>query len=199
MRPNRLRQATEKLPFGREETFVSERGNRLAGASASRRRRQTIAAIGLGILLAAALTAVAAAEKPTTVKAGNLVLTINGGVTPKALPKKEMAPITLNVAGKIGTADGTHPPALRRSRRRHRQERHDRRPRGPDLQAGPARSADHRPKQKSLQAGDRRHRHHRRRGRIRRIQTPIPIKSKLLAFNGGDQRRQRRRSTSTPT
>ncbi len=44
---------------------------------------------------------------------GNLVLTINGGVTPKALPKSEMAPIALNVEGKIATAEGGHPPALK--------------------------------------------------------------------------------------
>jgi hypothetical protein len=58
------------------------------------------------------MAALAVAEAPTTVKAGNLVLTINGGVTPKALSKTTMEPITLNVSGSIGTADGTHPPAL---------------------------------------------------------------------------------------
>src|SRR5262245_18533693 len=70
------------------------------------------------LVLAAAVAAlcfaaVAAAEKPTTVKAGNLVLTINGGVKPKALSKTTPEPITLNVQGKIATADGTHPPALK--------------------------------------------------------------------------------------
>lgn len=72
--------------------------------------------IGLAALAALAILALAAialaAEKPTTVRAGNLILTINGGVTPKALPKNELAPITLSVSGKISTADGTHPPAL---------------------------------------------------------------------------------------
>jgi hypothetical protein len=71
--------------------------------------------IALGALLALvlALAAIASAEKPTTVRAGNLVLTLNGGVTPKALPKKELAPITLNVSGKVAEADGSHPPALK--------------------------------------------------------------------------------------
>jgi hypothetical protein len=69
--------------------------------------------IALGIVLAVALDAIAAAEKPTTVKAGNLVFTLNGGVTPKALSKTTMEPITLNVAGTIATADGKHPPALK--------------------------------------------------------------------------------------
>jgi hypothetical protein len=66
-----------------------------------------VAALGTLLLVAAAI-----AEKPTTVKVGNLVLTIDGGVQPKALPRKTMAPITLNVSGKISTADGTQPPAL---------------------------------------------------------------------------------------
>jgi hypothetical protein len=76
-------------------------------------RRKLILSITLGVLVAVSVVAVAAAEKPTTVKAGNLVLTINGGVTPKALPKSTLAPIALNVSGKIATADGTHPPALK--------------------------------------------------------------------------------------
>src|SRR5215204_4373669 len=69
--------------------------------------------LALSAIVALAAAALAVAEKPTVVKAGDLVLTINGGVSPKALPKKEMAPITLNVQGKIETADGKHPPALR--------------------------------------------------------------------------------------
>lgn len=76
-------------------------------------RKTLISATVLGGLIAVFVSAIAMAEKPTTVKAGNLVFTINGGVTPKALPKNEYAPITLNVSGKIATADGTHPPALK--------------------------------------------------------------------------------------
>jgi hypothetical protein len=71
-----------------------------------------ITAVGLGCLLAIAGAAIAVAEKPITVKAGNLVFTANGSVTPKALPRREMAPIALTVQGKIGTADGSHPPAF---------------------------------------------------------------------------------------
>lgn len=63
-------------------------------------------------LIALCVTAIAAAEKPTVVQAGNLRLTINGGVTPKALPKKTYAPIALNVSGKIETLDGSQPPPL---------------------------------------------------------------------------------------
>jgi hypothetical protein len=60
------------------------------------------------VLAAAAI----AGEKPVTVRAGNLVLTFNGGVTPKALSKTKMEPIALNVQGTIAEADGSHPPAL---------------------------------------------------------------------------------------
>jgi hypothetical protein len=82
--------------------------------SSTQRRGPRVWALAamLGATMALGLTGIALAEKPTTVKAGNLVLTLNGGVTPKALSKKTMEPIALNVSGKIGTADGTHPPAL---------------------------------------------------------------------------------------
>jgi hypothetical protein len=68
--------------------------------------------LALALVIAIALAGIAHAYKPVTVKFGNLQLTVNGGVSPKALPKKKLAPIALNVSGKIATADGTHPPAL---------------------------------------------------------------------------------------
>ena len=71
------------------------------------------AAVVLGAALASVgLVAIAAAEKAVTVQAGNLRLTFNGGVTPKALSKTKLEPIALNVSGKIESIDGTHPPAL---------------------------------------------------------------------------------------
>jgi hypothetical protein len=76
-------------------------------------RKRLIWTLALGAAVAVAVAGIASAEKPTIVRAGNLVITLNGGFTPKALPKKEMAGITLNVSGKIATADGKHPPALR--------------------------------------------------------------------------------------
>jgi hypothetical protein len=54
-----------------------------------------------------------AANKPVKVTAGNLEMTFNGGFTPKVLPKKTFAPIGLTVEGDIKTVDGTHPPALK--------------------------------------------------------------------------------------
>ncbi len=86
---------------------------RKAGARGRRPKRQISLIVGLAALLALATAAIATAEAPTTVKAGNLVLTIDGGVTPKALSKTKLEPIALNVQGKIATADGKHPPALK--------------------------------------------------------------------------------------
>ena len=147
-------------------------------------RRKLVLSLAIAALIALTIAAVAAAEKPITVKAGNLVLTFNGGVSPKALSKTKMEPISLNVSGKISTADGTPPTGAHRSRNRHRQERHDRRPRRADLQTGPARSADDGQRRKGCKPA--------------MLGTgttdvevlfpesnPIQIHSKLLAFNGG--------------
>jgi len=70
----------------------------------------TLAAVLLASLLTVGL---ATAAQPTVVRAGNLVLRLNGGVAPKALPKKRMAPIALRISGNIANADGSHPPAAK--------------------------------------------------------------------------------------
>lgn len=65
---------------------------------------------GVVALFGAFLLSSAAAD---TVRLGNLVITIDGGITPKALPKKEAAPITLDLSGTLKSSDGTHPVALK--------------------------------------------------------------------------------------
>jgi hypothetical protein len=55
----------------------------------------------------------AASGKWEIVRAGNLVFGDNGGISPTALPRHGFAPATARIIGKIGTVDGTHPPALR--------------------------------------------------------------------------------------
>jgi hypothetical protein len=60
--------------------------------------------------LAVAVVAVAAGE---TVRAGNVEIEIEGGISPKKLPKKAPAPITLKVSGSIKTSDGSRVPALK--------------------------------------------------------------------------------------
>jgi hypothetical protein len=78
-------------------------------------RKRLISILALGALIAVVVGGIAAAKKypPTIVKAGNLQITLNGGFSPTALPKNKLAPITLNIEGKIDTADGKHPPALK--------------------------------------------------------------------------------------
>lgn len=74
-------------------------------------RRSLTMTLALCAIVAMAAASLAVAAKPTVVRAGNLVLKINGGVTPKKLPRNKMAPITLSVQGNISTTDGKHPPA----------------------------------------------------------------------------------------
>ena len=76
------------------------------------RAQLTFAAIAM-LLVGLIGVGSATADKPVRVEAGNLVFTFNGGFKPKALPKKQMAPITLMAQGKIQTKDGTHPPAIK--------------------------------------------------------------------------------------
>jgi hypothetical protein len=78
-------------------------------------RKRLICMLALVVALAAAFAGIATAKKypPTVIKVGNLVLELNGGFSPTALPKNKLAPITLNIEGKISTADGTHAPALK--------------------------------------------------------------------------------------
>jgi hypothetical protein len=75
-------------------------------------RRILIVVIGVLTAAMLSLAALANAEKPISVRAGNLVLTFNGGVSPKALSKTTFEPISLNVSGKIAEADGSQPPPL---------------------------------------------------------------------------------------
>jgi hypothetical protein len=75
-----------------------------------RRRRLTAAAlIATAALLLALLGPSAVAQ---TVRAGNLVVTVEGGFTPHKLPKKKRGAITLSARSTIQTSDGSHLPAL---------------------------------------------------------------------------------------
>jgi hypothetical protein len=69
-------------------------------------------ALALSAVLALGVTAIASAAK-ITLRAGNLVLTFGGNVAPKKLPRKQFAPASAQVFGKIKTSDGTHPSAFR--------------------------------------------------------------------------------------
>ncbi|HWP33545.1 MAG TPA: hypothetical protein VNL97_07335, partial [Solirubrobacterales bacterium] len=60
----------------------------------------------MSVVLAAALTALGAAHlaPAETVRLGNLIITIEGGVSPSKLPRRTPAPITLKVSGSVATA-----------------------------------------------------------------------------------------------
>lgn len=75
-------------------------------------RKKLMLVLALGAMFALAFTAISAA-KWTILKAGTLVLKADGGVSPKALPKKKFAPVTVHVKGEVSTSDGKHPSAFR--------------------------------------------------------------------------------------
>lgn len=66
------------------------------------------AGIVFGLIIAASALA-----KPEVVRVGNLFLRDNGGISPAKLPRHTRAPISANLNARIGTVDGTHPPAIR--------------------------------------------------------------------------------------
>jgi hypothetical protein len=78
-------------------------------------RKYLLITMAVGALIAVVGASVAVAAKDTVVRAGNLILTIDGssGVTPKALSRTEYTPIAFTAAGSIRTADGTQPPAVK--------------------------------------------------------------------------------------
>lgn len=76
-------------------------------------RKRTILILMLGAAITVVVAASSLAAKPTVVRAGNLVLKLDGGVGPKKLPKGKLAPITLRASGRLSTSDGSHPPAMR--------------------------------------------------------------------------------------
>src|SRR5215217_7405103 len=80
------------------------------GSTDRRFVRRVRVAVGLALLALLALLGSSAAGQ--TVRAGNLIVTVEGGFTPHKLPKREAASITLSARSTIRTADGTHLPAL---------------------------------------------------------------------------------------
>jgi hypothetical protein len=75
----------------------------------ARHRRVRVAA---AFALLASLALLVSSAFGQTVRAGNLIVTVEGGFTPHKLPKTKPASITLSARSTIRTADGTHLPAL---------------------------------------------------------------------------------------
>jgi hypothetical protein len=79
-------------------------------------RRQLCWAVTAVLVAGVAVAGLAyAAEPPVVVRAGNMLLRLDGGVTPKVLPKREFAPMGFHASGELSTVDGSHPPALARA------------------------------------------------------------------------------------
>lgn len=76
-------------------------------------KKQLVWALVLGAFAAIGVAGLAVAgEQSVVVRAGKLILRINGGLTPKVLPKHKPAPISFHGHGDLSTIDGSHPPAL---------------------------------------------------------------------------------------
>jgi hypothetical protein len=81
-----------------------------------RRRVPRAAALlaALAVLAAAMTAAIAGAADPAvTVRVGNIIITADGGLTPKAMSKTKLTPVAFEAIGSIKTVDGTHPPAVK--------------------------------------------------------------------------------------
>jgi hypothetical protein len=75
-------------------------------------RRKLMLTLALAAALSVSVVAVANAVQ-ITLRAGNIVTTFGGTTSPKAMPKNSYVPVSTNIFGKINTANGNHPPALR--------------------------------------------------------------------------------------
>lgn len=69
--------------------------------------------VGVAIAALALLAAAGAFAKPHVIRAGNLFLRDDGGISPSRLPRHTQVPIAAHIDATIGTTDGSHPPAVR--------------------------------------------------------------------------------------
>jgi hypothetical protein len=72
--------------------------------------RRRLATLALMLALACGVAAVAQAE---VVQSGKLRVAFSADFAPKKLPRTTPAPITVEVEGRVSTADGSHPPPMR--------------------------------------------------------------------------------------
>jgi hypothetical protein len=75
---------------------------------ASMRRALTVSLAILALLLGAGVA------RGELAQGGNILVSLNGRITPQALPRFELAPVTVEVEGGIRTFNGASPPPLRR-------------------------------------------------------------------------------------
>jgi hypothetical protein len=75
--------------------------------------RKHLIRVGAIMAVFALLAAAGAFAKPHVIRAGNLFLRDNGGISPSQLPRHKQVPIAAHIDAKIGTTDGSHPPAVK--------------------------------------------------------------------------------------
>ncbi|HEY7456627.1 MAG TPA: hypothetical protein VH703_05070 [Solirubrobacterales bacterium] len=78
-------------------------------------RKNLMLALAVAAIASLSIAALASAVKltKTTLRAGNLIVTLGGGASPERLPRRTFTPVTTTFFGTIKTSDGTHPSALR--------------------------------------------------------------------------------------
>jgi hypothetical protein len=148
-------------------------------------RKFLMLTMALAALLAVSVAGIATgANKPEEVIVGNLKFVFNGGFKPNKLPKKKLAPISLEASGSITTLDGSHPPALKQVILKTDKNGAVNVQGIPVCKSGQLQSRDTKGAEKACKSaiiGS---------GRTKvqiqfPEQAPIPVDSKLLVFNGG--------------
>jgi hypothetical protein len=75
----------------------------------NRSKKTAAAALAAAALILAALGTTASAEQD---QQGNLIASFHGGIAPLKLPRSEVAPVSVQMGGKIKTTDRSTPPKL---------------------------------------------------------------------------------------
>ncbi len=70
-------------------------------------------ALALGVLAALGWLLAAGAASGERSQRGNLVVSLNGGITPRVLPRDRPTPVAVHLDGKISTADGSTLPQVK--------------------------------------------------------------------------------------
>jgi hypothetical protein len=76
------------------------------------RLRSNRPALAGALLLVVALLALGASAQAEQDQSGNLLASFHGGIAPLKLPRSELAPVTVQMGGKIKTTDKAAPPKL---------------------------------------------------------------------------------------
>jgi ABC-type amino acid transport substrate-binding protein len=79
-----------------------------------RRARRVLASIAALLLALAASTSAAAPDAGLSIIAqdGVLRVTVDGDLSPRALPRRGLAPVSVSVGGRVSTTDRSYPPQL---------------------------------------------------------------------------------------